>query len=53
MMDETQKSKFSDHLGVTNMYRDLWEDYWWPFMKPTWHGMLRELEIIFKFIIYW
>ena len=33
ILEEAQKSKFSIHLGVTKMYRDLRLSYLWPCMK--------------------
>ncbi|XP_073317209.1 uncharacterized protein [Primulina huaijiensis] len=33
VMSEAHKSKFSIHLGSTNMYRDLKKNFWWSGMK--------------------
>ena len=56
-MNKSHKSKFSIHPGVTKMYRDLREGYWWPGMKREVtkyveecghqrpHGKLQPLEI--------
>ena len=32
-MEEAHKSRFSFHIGATNIYRDLRPDYWWQYMK--------------------
>ena len=33
ILDEAHLSKFSIHLGSTNMYQDLRQNYWWTRMK--------------------
>ncbi|KAI3747041.1 hypothetical protein L6452_09484 [Arctium lappa] len=33
LLEDAHKSKYSIHLGSTNMYQDLKLNYWWPFMK--------------------
>ncbi|GKE70754.1 putative reverse transcriptase domain-containing protein [Tanacetum coccineum] len=30
LLEEAHKSKYSIHLGATNMYLDLKRNYWWP-----------------------
>ncbi|XP_021991091.1 uncharacterized protein LOC110887833 [Helianthus annuus] len=33
LLDEAHKSRYSIHPGVTKMYNDLKQNYWWPGMK--------------------
>jgi hypothetical protein len=35
ILDETHKSRYSIHLSVDKMYKDLKEFYWWPRMKQA------------------
>jgi len=35
ILDEAHRSKYTIHPGVTKMYKDLWEVYWWPEMKRS------------------
>ena len=41
LMNEAHKSMFFIHPGATKMYRDLREDYWWPYMK---HDVAKYVE---------
>lgn len=33
ILEEAHSSRYSIHPGATNMYRDLWQHYWWRRMK--------------------
>jgi len=35
VLDEGHKSRLSIHLGMTKMYKDLKESFWWPGMKTN------------------
>jgi hypothetical protein len=33
ILDEAHTSRYSIHWGITKMYHDLWQQFWWTRMK--------------------